>query len=71
MLYNIFACAQIYALIYLCTCVKERKNSYTNFIPEVININFLHIWHFEVKGTWWVGLEFGVILTQAVGRLDM
>ena len=27
MLYNIFVYALIYALIYLCTCAKERKGS--------------------------------------------
>ena len=53
-LYNIFVYALIYRIIYICTCVKERKASlkfYTNFIPEVINIDFPQIWHFEVKGT--------------------
>ena len=50
---------------------KVHSNSYTNFISEVINIDFQQIWHFDVKGTGWVGLEFRVILTQTVGRFDM
>ena len=33
------------------------KNSYANFISEVITIDFWLIWHFDVKGTGWVGLE--------------
>ena len=40
-------------------------------MPEVINIDFTHIWHFEAKSTGWVGLELNVILTQTVGRFDM
>ena len=39
-LYNLFAYALIYALIYSCSCVKERK----------INSDFWQNWHFNVKG---------------------
>ena len=48
---------------------KLQENSYTNFIPEVKNINFLQ--SFEEKGTEWVGLELSVILAQTVGRFNM
>ena len=50
---------------------KLRPNSHTNFISEVINIDFWRIWHFDVKGTGWVDLEHTVILTQSVRRFDM
>ena len=36
------------------------RNSYANFISEVITIDFWLNWHFDVKGGWvcgWVGLE--------------
>ena len=36
-----------------------------------MNINFWQIWHFDVKGAGWVGLELSVILTLTVGRVDM
>ena len=55
---DIIICLCTNACTYLCICVKERKaslNSYTNFIFEVINIDFQQIWHFGVTG--WVGLE--------------
>ena len=58
------------ALIYLCTCVKERKaslNFYTNLISEVIDIDFQQIWYFDVKNFGWQGMELSVILTQTVG----
>ena len=54
--------------------LRQRKKSfiiYTNFIPEVINIDFPQIRHFEVKDTGWVDLELSVILTQTVGRFDV
>ena len=56
--------------IYALVSKKEKLyyNSHANFIPEVMNIDFSQIWHFEVKVTGWVGLELSVILTQAVGR---
>ena len=64
MLYNIFVYASIYALL-------SKKKSFIK-IPEVINIDFPQILHFEVKGTGWVGLGFSVILTQTVvGRFGM
>ena len=69
-LYNIFFYALIYALVYLCTCVKERKASLKflhKFYTEVMNINFWQILHFDVKGTGWLGLELSII----VGRFDM
>ena len=52
--------------------MKERKAS-LNFPQqfEFINIDLWEIWHFDVKGTGWVGLQLSVILTQTVGRLDM
>ena len=70
----IFVYALIHLIIYICTCVKETKASlkfYTNFIPEVINIDFPQIWHFEVNGTGWVGMELSFILAQTVGRFNM
>ena len=50
---------------------KLHWNSYTSFISEVVNIDFRQIWHFDVKGTGWVGLKLSVILRQTVGRFDM
>ena len=71
--YNIFVYALIYAFIYSCTWVKEKLhwNSYTNFISEVINIDFRQIWHFDLKGTRWVGLELSIIFMQTVGSFNM
>ena len=71
--YNIFVYALIYAFIYSCTWVKEKLhwNSYTNFISEVINIDFRQIWHFDMKGTGWVGLERCIIFTQTMWSFDM
>ena len=40
-------------------------------MSEVINIDFRQIWHFDVKGTGWVGLELSIIMTQTVGKFDM
>ena len=70
-LYNIFVYGLICALIYLCTCVKERKAS----------LKFLHkfyIWRykdrssadlaFDANGTGWVCLQISVILTQPMGN---
>ena len=53
--------------------MKERKTSlnFLHFIFEAINMGFRQIWHFDVKGTGWVGLQLSVILTQTVGRFDM
>ena len=73
-LYKIFVYALIYALIYLCTCVKERKapsKFLPNFVSGVINIDFWKIWHFDVKGTGWVGLELSIIFMQTMGRFYM
>ena len=53
---NLFIYALIYALIYLCTCVKERKaslNFLPNFIFEVVNIDFWQIWHFDANDNGW------------------
>ena len=53
MLYSIF----VYALIYPLVGKKEKlhhENSYTNFISEVININFLADLAFWREG-YWVG----------------
>ena len=54
--------------------MKERKASLkvlSSFISEVININFWQIWHFDLRGTGWVGLELSIIFRQTVGRFDM
>ena len=40
-------------------------------MSEVIIIHFWQIWHFDMKGTGWVGLERSLIFTQTVGRFDM
>ena len=61
--------------IYLFLRLCQRKKSFIK-IPtlilylsyEVMNIDFPQIWHFEVKGTGWVGLELSIISTQNVGR---
>ena len=45
---------------------KLNQNFYVNFIYEVINIHFWKIWHFDVNGTEWMGLELSVILMQTV-----
>ena len=50
---------------------KLHLNSYTNFISEVINIDFQEIYNFDVKDKGWVGLKFSVILILIVGRFDM
>ena len=61
------------SLIYAPVWEKEKlhQNSYTSFISEAINIEFWQTWHFEMKGTGWVGLELSIIFTQTVGRFDM
>ena len=51
--------------------IKPSLNSCTNFISEVINIDFWQIWHFDVKDTGWVGLELSIIFMQTVGRFDI
>ena len=54
--------------------MKERKapsKFLPNFVSGVINIDFWKIWHFDVKGTGWVGLELSIIFTQVMGRFDM
>ena len=63
----------MYLFIYALLPKKEKfhYNSYTNFIPEVINIDFVQICHFDVKGSGWVGLELSIVLAQAVGRFDI
>ena len=33
------------------TLQAGNQNSYTDFISEVINIDFWQIWYFDVKGT--------------------
>ena len=38
---------------------------------EGINIDFWQIWHFDVNGTGWVGLQLDIILTKTVGRFDV
>ena len=61
--------------IYTIVWKKEKlhQNSYTNFISEVVNIDFWQIWHFNVKGAGWVGLELeiGIIFMQSLGRFQM
>ena len=66
---HLFMHFSIYALVWK----KEKlyKNSYTNFISEVINIDFWRIWHFDVKGTEWVGLEHSIVLALTPGRFNM
>ena len=63
---NIF----IHALVWK----KEEfhSNSYTNFISEIINIDFWQIWHFHVRVTERVGLKrkFSIIFMQTVGRFN-
>ena len=52
---------------------KEEKLyyvSYSNFIFEVININFQQIWHFNTKDTGCMGLRLIITLMQTVGRFD-
>ena len=55
----------------------ERKKSFIKipilFISEVKNIDFWQIWHFDVKGTGWVGLELelSIIFMQTGGRFHM
>ena len=49
----------------------KEKFPYTNFLFEVININFWQIWYFDVKGTGWLVVILNVILAQAVGKFDM
>ena len=71
-LYNVFVYALIYAFfIYVWKKEKLHQNFYTNFIFEVINIDFWQIWHFDGKGTGWVDVELSVILAQTVLRFDM
>ena len=61
--------------IYTIVWKKEKlhQNSYTNFISEVVNIDFWQIWHFNVKGAGWVGLELeiSIIFMQSLGRFQM
>ena len=61
--------------IYTIVWKKEKlhQNSYTNFISEVVNIDFWQIWHFNVKGVGWVGLELeiSIIFMQSLGRFQM
>ena len=50
-------------LIYVLVWKKEKLhwNFYTNFISEDLKIDFWQIWHFDVKGAEWVGLELGIL----------
>ena len=65
----------MHLFIYTIVWKKEKlhQNSYTNFISEVINIDFQQIWYFDVKGTGWVGLELeiSIIFMQSLGRFQM
>ena len=48
-----------------CCLLCRKKLHYisgTNFIFEVINMNFWQIWHFDVRDTGWVGLQLRIIL---------
>ena len=36
-----------------------------------MNIDFWQIWHFDMKGTGWVGLKLRIIFTRTVGRFRM
>ena len=58
-IYYICLCTNLLDLfIYAFVWKKEKlhQNSYSNFISKAINIDFQQIWHFDVKGTGWVGL---------------
>ena len=61
--------------IYTIVWKKEKlhQNSYTNFISEVVNIDFWQIWHFNVKVAGWVALELeiSIIFMQSLGRFQM
>ena len=52
----------------------KRKKSFikfSNFIFEVINIDFWQICHFDVNGTGWVNLQLSIILSETVGMFDV
>ena len=64
-----FLCSNLctYLLMHLCEGKKKfHYISYTNFIFEVINIDFWQTWHFDVKDTGWVGLQLSIIFMQIV-----
>ena len=65
-------CTVMHLFIYALVWKKEKLhwNSYTNFMSEVISIDFLHIRHLDVKGTEGMGSERSLILTQTMGRFD-
>ena len=53
-----------YEFLQLHSTLSEKKIFFTNFLfltdffkSEVININFRQIWHSDLKGTMWVGME--------------
>ena len=67
-------CTNLCPYLFMHLCERKKsfiKNLYTNFISEVIDIDFWQIWHFDGKGTGWVGLELSIILTRTVERFDM
>ena len=65
----------MHLFIYTIVWKKEKlhQNSYTNFISAAVNIDFWQIWHFNVKGAGWVGLELeiSIIFMQSLGRFQM
>ena len=65
----------MHLFIYTIVWKKEKlhQNSYTNFISEVVNIDFWQIWHFNVKVAGWVALELeiSIIFMQSLGRFQM
>ena len=63
----VYLCSDLWT--YLWICVKERTASL--HVIENINISFWQIWHFDIKGTGWVGLQLGIVLMKTVGRFDM
>ena len=59
--------------MHLCEVKKSFIKIPTLILYEVINIDFCQIWHFDVKGTGWVGLELelSIIFTLTLGKFDM
>ena len=39
-------------------------------MSELMNIDFWQIWHFDEKGTGWVGLELSITFMRTVGRFN-
>ena len=68
----IYLCSNLCTYLFLHLC--DRKKSFIKFSTLIlysINIHFWQMWHFDVKGTWWVGMQLSVILTETVERFNM